>query len=73
MMYLYGVKDNHRLSIQHNLLSPASHGKSRAKVNVNGLIKITQRIVRLSYLSMNQSPNVVKDSQEHFFKAKIPG
>ena len=72
MMYLYGVKDNHRLSIQHNLLSPASHGKSRAKVNVNGLIKITQRIVRCSFISMNQSPNVVKYSQEHFWKAKVP-
>ena len=72
-MFMYGVKDNHRQSIQHNFLSPASHGESRAKVNVNGLIKITQRIVRFSYLSMSQSPNLVKDNQEHFLKAKVPG
>ena len=72
MMYMYGVKDNHRHSIQHNFLSYASHGESRAKVNVDRLIKITQRIVRCSFISMNQSPNVVKYSQEHFWKAKVP-
>ena len=69
MMYIYGVKDNHRRSIQHNFVSPASHDKSRGKVNVNRLIKITHRIVMLNYLSMNQSPNVIKDNQEHFLKA----
>ena len=73
MMYMYGVKDNHRHSIQHNFLSYASHGESRAKFNVNRLIKITKRIVRCSYISMNKSPNVVKDNQEHFLKAKVSG
>ena len=72
-MYMYGVKDNHRHSIQLFFLSPASQLESRAKVNVNRFIKITQILVRSSYLSMNQSPNVVKDNQEHFLKAKVSG
>ena len=70
---MYGVKDNHEAFHSASFLSPASHGESRAKVNVNRFIKITQILVRLSYLSMNQSPNVVNDNEEHFLKAKVSG